>query len=160
MRTTVFDAKDTTIPGTEVRPDGTRHLNLDRLFDGHLEQQTNSIDGYPAATVSVRSFSRMKLAANRRLHRGVALHDYYSFGGWDDQNFGRIDDGGPMVRGPHMYAFQLGLTLTDQPQPDEVALLVEDGDTVQFLGSEFRVTFPAHANRNMQLELVAEAVSA
>lgn len=168
-RTHVMDIKELRdiLPETmEIREDGTRHLNLDAIFEGKLETDPGEIDGYPATTVHVSHLTGLKLAGNKREHRSrldgetVTLYDYFSFGGWDDQNFGRTEFQGPMVRGPHMYVYKLSVTLTAHQEPDEIALLVEEGDTVQFLGSEYRVTFPPRTNDNITMELVKEAVTA
>lgn len=171
-RTNIIDIKDfpqellDSSDRAEVREDGTRHLNLDRLFEGNLKTDSHEIDGHPATTISVDNFSRIKLAGNARQHtsrfdgKTVTLHDYFNFGGWDDQNYGRTEFQGPMVQGPHMFAYKLGVMLTAHTEPEEMAFLVEEGDTVQFLGSEFRVTFPPYTNDNMKLELVKEVVTA
>lgn len=166
-RTHVIDIKDLdTLPeAMEVREDGTRHLNLDTIFTGKLKTEEDKVDGYPSTGVSVAHHTSLKLAGNAREHYSrydgklVTLHDFFNFGGWDDQNYGRTEFQGPMVQGPHMYAYKLSVTLTAHKEPDELALLVEAGDTVQFLGSEFRVTFPPHTNSNIKMELVKEAVT-
>lgn len=150
----------------EVREDGSRHLNLDLIFAGQLKAEPNEIDGLPATVVSVAYGARIKLAGNARQHtsrfdgRTVTLYDYFNFGGWDDQNYGRTEYQGRMVQGPHMFAYMLGTMLTAHAQPDETAFLVEEGDTLTFLGSEFRVTFPRYSNNNMTLVPVKEAVTA
>lgn len=167
-RTHVIDIKELdTLPETmQVREDGTRHFNLDTIFEGKLETDDHEIDGHPATTVTVSHQTGLKLAGNARDHYShydketVTLHDYFSFGGWDDQNFGRTEFQGPLVRGPHMFVHKLSIMLTAHRQPDELALLVEEGDTVQFLGSEYRVTFPPRTNSNIKMELVKAAITA
>lgn len=167
-RTHVIDIKElTTLPETmEIREGGTRHFNLDTIFEGKLDTDDREIAGHPATTVTVSHRTGLKLAGNAREHYSrfdsklVTLHDFFSFGGWDDKNYGRTEFQGPMVQGPHMFVHKLSVMLTAHKEPDEMALLVEEGDTVQFLGSEYRVTFPPHTNTNIKMELVKEAVTA
>lgn len=166
--TNILDVKDIPeLPGADVTEDGHRHIDLDALFHEELRTDDRSAHALPGTVVTVRPFSRLKLAGNARVHSSralgtdITLHDFFTFTGWDADNYGPV--AGTMTRGPYMRATKLPASIAafdDGNGPEEVALLVEEGDTVTFLGSQFRVAFPSHSNRNMALELLEEPLAA
>lgn len=162
--TYTLDAKDLPLPGTRITDDGHRHIDLDALFHEELRTEERTIDGLPGTRVKVRPMSRLMLAGNRREHdsrtmgKTVTLHDFFTFQGWDKNNYGYVQ--GQPAQGPHMKATKLPTVISAADGVEEVGLVVEDGDTVVFMGTEFRVTFPPHANRNMTLIPVPESAVA
>lgn len=165
--THILDVKDIpALPGCHITNNGHRHINLDALFHEELRTEHRKVDGRPGTTVFVRHLSRLKLAGNARQHESrvlgetITLHDFFTFSGWDENNYGRV--AGRTLQGPHMHATRLPVTLAafDGDGPEEVALLVEEGDTLEFMGTAFRVTFPPHVNRNMVLDEVVPATAA
>lgn len=163
--THTLDAKDLPLPGTRITSDGHRHIDLDALFHEELRTEEYPLDGLPSMRVKVRLMSRLMLAGNRREHYSrtlgetVTLYDFFTFQGWDENNYGLIQ--GEPVQGPHMSATKLPVTIAAADGAEEVGLVVEDGDTVVFVGTEFRVTFPPRTNRNMTLvPIPANAVAA
>lgn len=129
--------------------DGTRTLDLDAIFGDSIKtDDERELDGYPYQTVSLNSFSNMKLASDPRLYTSrftgetSVLHDFYSFGGWDEKHYARTEYQGNMVQGPYAFASKMGSMITSTPDPDEYAYLVNDGDTVIFMGYKFKVSSP------------------
>lgn len=162
--THTLDAKDLPLPGTRITDDGHRHIDLDALFHEELRTREYPLDGLPSMRVQVRLMSRLMLAGNRRefhsraLGETVTLYDFFTFQGWDENNYGLIQ--GEPIQGPHMIAAKLPVAIAATDGADEVGLVVEDGDTVEFMGTEFRVTFPPHTNRNMTLVPVSTNMAA
>lgn len=159
-----LDAKDLPLPGTRITEDGHRHIDLDALFHEELRTEEYPANGLPGTRVKVRPMSRLMLAGNRREHHSralgqtVTLHDFFTFQGWDENNYGLIQ--GEPVQGPCMIAAKLPTSIAASDGAEEVGLVVEDGDTVEFMGTQFRVAFPPHSNRNMTLAPVTESVVA
>jgi len=72
----------------------------------------------------------------------------WTIGGWTRDGEGRIEHGGPMVRGPHAYAFGLssvcdnhGGTKTEHGRAEAVGLLVDcaEGDVLKIAGTTYRL---------------------
>lgn len=129
--------------GVQLNDDGTLTLDLDLLFGEDIE---SSRYDYEKGYFNRNHFGPFKLAANARVHRSpqfgeAVIHDYYSFGGWDETGEGRIVDNGPMVPGPQAYMFELGVAITAHKQPDTIAFYIETGDKVILRGTTYIVTF-------------------
>jgi hypothetical protein len=165
MARTIVIPADLEYPGVTKHKDGTRTIDIDLLFADSLEtDEEMEVDGKPYQTISTR-FSKLKLAANPRMHRShfgsgeeIELHDFFLFGGWDGEHFARTVCEGPLVRGPYMYASELGSVITAHKEPDEHAILVNDGDTLIFMGHKFRATITAkqvYPRGKFNLELLA-----
>lgn len=74
-------------------------------------------------------------------------------GGWTVEGEGRLEQGGPMVRGPVAYLFPLATVLADNPEMSSGAdmrrsraagrhFALRAGDLVEIAGTVFRVTIP------------------
>lgn len=141
---TVIDFKEDNhdFMGVTRNEDGTVTIDLDFVFAGNIEDDTFEWeDGRSGATFSSNGFHTVKLAGNKRNHRGIDIYDFYSFGGWEAGTFNRIEDGGELVEGPQAYLSTMGVAITAHKQPHEVGYFVEANDQVILRGTTYRVSF-------------------
>ena len=77
-------------------------------------------------------------------------------GGWRAEGEGRIVDQGPIVPGPHAYAYLRASVLSDSRDADEDGrrrINVADGDTLDIAGTVYRIRRVDHYG-NAVLDLV------
>lgn len=117
-------------------------LNLDDLLTVNEEKYTfedGPKPGVPQPIFSQDHFAGPVLAMAAGSVRGTDLFDTFSVGGWDAGVFHRVEDGGPLVEGPHAFIFKNGVALTAHVQEKREEILMEEGDTLVFRGVEYTV---------------------
>lgn len=115
---------------------------------------------YATWRAGIANGSEIRLLVNG--HRGGSG---CGVGGWGPDDLNRIVDGGPLVAGPHAYAFNLctvidnhGGTGAKMDREREAGLLIEvnEGDTIEAEGYTYRVQFlPNRRNEYVELVLVS-----
>lgn len=97
-------------------------------------------------------YGGIKFAGYPRDYQGTLIHKFFSLGGWTEEGEGRIEFGGPIVKGPHAYMFGLDVAVTAWRQPDERAILIAEGHEITVGGTTYRVK--TANNKNYRLEKI------
>lgn len=129
-------------------------LGIDIDLDGFIEDSAYREDQghYRLKTVHLAGYAREYKGALSEYH-GTTLHSFFSLGGWDETGTGRIVTGGEKVQGPCAYMYGNGVAITSHRQPDEFAILIEEGHILTIRGAKFRVV--KAPNRNFELKPIA-----
>lgn len=125
-----------------VTEDGHRWYDLDLVMTLETRDYNDNKPGSDHPRVSwVGSRTSTRFATNKREYEGTTLYDFSLPVGWDDENWNVAVSGQPAIQGPYLSAYLLGSTVTLHKQPTEKAILIEAGDIVKFLGTEYVVGF-------------------
>jgi hypothetical protein len=105
----------------------------------------NTATTIPTTPETIYGVGHYKATTNIR----IGLYSY-GVGGWDATGKNRIVDQGPMVPGPHAYAYHVPVMLTDHVRPDEAEVVCEIGDVVTIDGHDYRI----ESARNHNIDLI------
>lgn len=134
-------------------------LNLDDLLTiKDPGPYTYTDEGHPAAGVPQPIFTQdhhvgPELAVFYRNHRGTDLYNTYTVGCWEAGNYHRVENGGPLVEGPHAWMGENGFAVTAHKQVQRERIVVAPGDTLILRGTEYEVS----VDRQVYVTLTAKS---
>lgn len=71
--------------------------------------------------------------------RNYGTFDTFTIGGWTKDGEGRIEFGGPIVKGSHAFAFPNATVISAHAQAEETKIALSVGDEVDLHGDTYRI---------------------